>query len=294
MVFNKLEYNDINKVKDTLYKYAPSWANDFTITGLFMWRDYLNVYVAYEEEGIYIYQLVDGIYLFYPPLCEDRSAGYKKIIDYSMQNDLRYGFYPLDRADLDILDKNGISYEVEESDNYNDYLHYVKDLARFRGKKFHTLKNHVRQFEKRYPGFKFARISDSNIDQIKAFMQSFAEQKQDEELDATETEELIKITEILDDLGAYNMIGHCIFVDGEVVGFELGEIVGEMYYSHIQKANREYAGAYPELVNMVANELIGKAKYINREEDLGNEGLRFSKLKYRPFDFVKKCMVFVK
>ncbi len=294
MTFSKLEYNDIDKVKGDLYGHAPSWANDFTITGLFMWRDYLNVYVAYEDDGTYIYQLVDGVYLFYPPLCEDKHAGYKKIINYCMNNDLKYGFYPLDRADLAILDENGLVYEVEESDNYNDYLHHVKDLARFRGKRFHTLKNHVRQFEKRYPGFKFARITDENIGKIKEFMQRYADEKANEELDATESEELVKIGEILDDISAYNMIGHCIFVDGEVAGFELGEIVGEMYFSHIQKANREYAGVYPELVNMVSNELIGKAKYINREEDLGNEGLRFSKLKYRPFDFVKKCMVFVK
>ena len=71
MHFKKLEFNDIPKVADTLYQYAPNTANDYTVTGLFLWRDLLNAYVAYEEEGIYIYQVVDGWHLFYPPLCGD-------------------------------------------------------------------------------------------------------------------------------------------------------------------------------------------------------------------------------
>ncbi len=92
----------------------------------------------------------------------------------------------------------------------------------------------------------------------------------------------------------YNLFGYCLKIDGVVQGFELGEIVGDMYYSHIQKANRNIDGIYTKIVNLVAKELKGKAVFINREEDMGDLGLRAAKQRYHPCGFVKKEMIFCK
>lgn len=292
MHFQKLQFEDITRVKEKLYFYAPNQANDYTATGLFLWRDYLNVYAAYEPEGIYIYQYVDGRYLFYFPLCEDIENGFRKIIEYCKNNNLPYGFYPFTAENTAYLDKMNVHYEVNRSDNFNDYLYYVEDLAEFKGKNFHRHKNHVNKFDKEYSSFSFEFINESNIDEVKTFFTEYAKEKQHEQLDSTEQEELRKIPELLDNLEEYNLFGYCIKIDNSVKGFELGEIVGNMYYSHIQKADREIDGIYTKMVNSAAKDLKGRALIINREEDMGDPGLRDSKQRYHPFGFVKKEMIF--
>ena len=292
MQFKKLKLEDINTVKEKLYLYAPNKANDYTITGLFLWRDYLNVYIAVEPEGIYIYQYVDSTYLFYFPLCQDIEAGFRKIIDYCTSNHLPYGFYPLAEENTEYLRKMEISFEVNTSEDYNDYLYYVEELAHFKGKAFHRHKNHVNKFDKEYSDFSFERITETNLGEVKDFLSDFTREKLEGPIEDTEQEELSKIPELLTHMEEYNLFGYCLRIDGVIQAFELGEIVGDMYYSHIEKANRTIDGIYTKMVNLVAQELQGKAVFINREEDWGYLGLRESKQRYHPFGFIKKVMVF--
>ena len=292
MNFKKLQLDDIASVKPALYEYAPNQANDYTATGLFLWRDYLDVYVAFEPDGVYIYQHVDDVYLFYFPLCKDPEAGFKKIADYCTSNKLPYGFYPFTAEETAYLDRAGIKYKVVTSDDYNDYLHKIEDFAEFRGKAFHSQKNHINKFNKEYDDFSFERISAENLADVKAFFDDYATEKLAEQLSATEHEELLKIPELLDHMDDYNLFGYCIKIDGKVQGFELGEIVGNMYYSHIQKANRNIDGIYTKIINSVAIDLRDKVTFINREEDLGEAGLRDAKQRYHPCGFIKKEMIF--
>lgn len=293
MHFKKLEFNDIPKVADTLYQYAPNTANDYTVTGLFLWRDLLNAYVAYEEEGLYIYQVVDGWHLFYPPLCGDVAAGIRKITDYCTAHALPYGFYPLTEENMDWIVKAGLPFTVEESEDYNDYLYLKQDLMQFRGRRYHTQKNHLNKFNQTYEDYTFSRITEANIGEVSAFFKAYTESKMQGDISAVEREELIKIPEMLSAMQLYRLTGYCLSIDGKVQAAELGEIAGNVYYSHVEKANREYRGIYTKLVHLIVNDLPESVGLINREEDLGDMGLRQSKRRYRPCGYIEKKMVFV-
>ena len=77
---------------------------------------------------------------------------------------------------------------------------------------------------------------------------------------------------------------------GQVYGFAIGEVIGDTLYDHVEKADSSVIGAYQTLVNCyaVANRHV---KYMNREEDCGVEGLRRSKISYRPCALLKKYTV---
>lgn len=293
MVFKKLEYSDISTVKPYLYKYAPGFANDYTLTGLFLWRDYLNVYMAIEEDALFIYQLVNGRYLFYVPLCENVDKGIDKIIAYCNEHNYSFGFYPFSDDDLSLLENKNIDYVIEQKDDYNDYIYLIDELANLKGKKFRSQRNHVNKFNKTYSDYKLAKYTKDNLHDVCSLLSNYEKIKSEEGLSETETEELKKLPEILENPEAYNLTGYCMFVNGVIEGFELGEIVGNMYYSHIEKANRNIDGIYSKMVNMIALELQEKAVYMNREEDLGDPGLRISKTRLNPCDHIKKNMVFV-
>ena len=292
MNFKKLEYSDIGTVKPYLYKYASSKANDYTLTGLFLWRDHLNVYFTIEEDGLYIYQLVDGVYLFYVPLCENVDAGIDKIIAYCKEHNYRFGFYPFSDDDLSMLKSKNIEYTVEQKDDYNDYIYLIDELANLSGKKFHSQKNHVNKFNKLYSDYRLERLSKEHLDGVYSLLSDYENYKRQEGLSETETEELRKLPEILNDPEAYNLFGYCLLVNGVVEAFELGEIVGDMYYAHIEKANRSIEGIYSKMINAVALDLQGKVVYMNREEDLGDSGLRTSKTRLNPCGHIKKNMIF--
>ena len=87
--------------------------------------------------------------------------------------------------------------------------------------------------------------------------------------------------------------GGLIRIDGEVVAFCVGErACRKTFIVHIEKAFADIQGAYP-LINQqfVKNELLGKYEYVNREEDMGLEGLRKAKLSYHPAFLLEKGLV---
>lgn len=97
-------------------------------------------------------------------------------------------------------------------------------------------------------------------------------------------------------INKFELPGAFIEVDGNIVAMSVGEVVNDTLYCHIEKANRDYHGAYQMIVREFASHILEKypdVKYINREEDVGDEGLRKSKLSYHPIDLLDKYCVLV-
>lgn len=290
MKFDKLELQHIDLIRDKLYKYAPNKANDYTLTGLFMWRDYFKAYVAFEDSAIFIYQLVEDKYLFYFPICSDVKRGLEKISSFANEKGIAYGFYPLCKEEMLILDEMGLNYTSYYSDDFRDYLYQKEDLIAFQGKKYHSQRNHLNRFLFNYPDYKYECINEKNIWRIREFFEDYCVTHPFR--DKTEEEEYNKIPELLNNMDAYKLLGYYLEINGSIQGFELGEIVDEMYYSHVQKANVEVHGIYAAMVSFMARTLPETVKYINREEDMGNIGLRTSKKRYRPCGYVEKYMIY--
>ena len=82
-----------------------------------------------------------------------------------------------------------------------------------------------------------------------------------------------------------------LFVDETAVSLTIGEVLGDTLFVHIEKADISYAGAYQKTVNISARMMGNCVRYINREEDMGYEGLRTSKLSYHPAMLLEKWAV---
>lgn len=87
----------------------------------------------------------------------------------------------------------------------------------------------------------------------------------------------------LRDFTALGLSGGLLRVGGEVVAFTLGSPINATTFDvHIEKANRDYDGAYTMINKCFASTIPEQYTYVNREEDLGIEGLRKAKLSYKP------------
>lgn len=180
--------------------------------------------------------------------------------------------------------------EKDERDWY-DYLYRAEDLAFFPGKSMHGQKNHLNRFNKLYPDAVFEVLSRDNLADVADFFESHIEKKPPD-LAILESEAQM-IREYIANYGVYRSFGGLLRESGQVIAFSLGEVLRDTLFVHIEKADTDYPGVYQKIVSEFARRFAVEngVHFINREEDIGDEGLRTSKLSYHPCELLKKYTV---
>ena len=160
------------------------------------------------------------------------------------------------------------------------------------GRKYGTPRNHINKFKKLYTDWSFEPISADNIPELIEFTKNFTFGA---DKDESAMLELQMCMEVLEKYDSYAMLGGALRVGGKIIAYSIGEIVGDTIFSHIEKADISYAGAYQMLTNQFLRMYAegDDIKYVNREEDCGDEGLRKSKLSYHPVELIEKNTVYI-
>jgi hypothetical protein len=171
---------------------------------------------------------------------------------------------------------------TEDRDNF-DYLYLKTDLATLSGKKFHKKRNLVNAFLLSYPQHDEMPLTPDLIPQALAVLDRWREDKGSEG-------DYIASKEALERAFELGLEGSLFHIRGKAAAYTLGEAVanGSIFALHFEKAIDEYKGVYQFINQAFAASLPDSYTYINREQDLGDEGLRQAKMTYRPCGFVKK------
>jgi hypothetical protein len=169
----------------------------------------------------------------------------------------------------------------EDRDNF-DYLYSRSDLAELAGKKFHKKKNLVNQFLHTYSNEQRPLTPEL----VPMAVEVLDHWRHDKGADG----DYLAAKEALDLFDLLPLRGNICFADGKPAAYCLGESIakGKMFAIHFEKAVDQYKGIYQFMNQAFAAALPRFFTYINREQDLGNEGLRQAKMTYRPSGFVKK------
>ncbi|MBN2509121.1 MAG: DUF2156 domain-containing protein [Spirochaetales bacterium] len=175
---------------------------------------------------------------------------------------------------------------VEDRDNF-DYIYLRKDLANLEGKKYHKKRNLVKQFINNYE-YREEKITGDNIGDVYRILDEWTEGKDDEG-------DTVAAREALDRKEELELCGYVYYVDSHPAAYVLGESLarGKGFVVHFEKAVGTYKGIYQFINKAFASILPGKFTFINREQDLGDPGLRQAKMTYRPSGFIKKYRVYV-
>jgi uncharacterized protein len=173
---------------------------------------------------------------------------------------------------------------VEDRDNF-DYLYNRKDLAELAGKTYHKKRNLVNAFINSYDYEQKPMRKDNVADAMSVLERWRAAKGVDGDYEASR-----EALELFDILG---MRGCVYYVDGLPAGWCLGEPLakGRMFAVHFEKGIEDYKGIYQFINQAFAQALPSYFRSINREQDLGDEGLRQAKMTYRPNAFVNKYRV---
>lgn len=173
---------------------------------------------------------------------------------------------------------------AEDRDNF-DYLYDSGEMADLEGKKFHKKRNLIHQFHHHFVR-EFRRIGPEDTGALLEVLEIW-QSRQEDKNDYIASREAIELRDQL------QLDGALWFIEGKPVAYALGEAVqqGKSYVIHFEKADNQYKGIYQLVFNDYAQELRKKHELINREQDLGDPGLRQAKETYRPVGFVKKYQV---
>ena len=176
----------------------------------------------------------------------------------------------------------------EDRDGW-DYVYDIHRLADLTGKKLHGKRNHIHRFDQRFPDWMFEPITPKNIPECLDLERAWSLRRGQEEGPSGEetlSEETVAVIEALYQMPALELEGGLIRADGQVVAFSLGSLTTpECFDVHFEKADGDIQGAYPiinrEMAQMVRQRHPG-VQWLNREDDLGLDGLRRAKLSYYP------------
>lgn len=176
----------------------------------------------------------------------------------------------------------------EEIRDHWDYIYDASELAALSGNRFHKKKNLLNQFIKKYD-FVYAPLGSDQIDQALAMQENWCTWRDCESLDTLAAENRA-IQRVLTAWGALSgLSGGTLTVDGQMVAYTVAERFSEdMGLIHFEKANPDFRGAYQAINQQFLVHAGSQYKRVNREQDLGDEGLRKAKLSYHPVDFLKK------
>lgn len=181
----------------------------------------------------------------------------------------------------------GDFFYIPERD-YFDYIYLRENLALLKGKKYQAKRNHINNFKKRY-AYEYLPITPELVPECLQLECKWYRDNHTEE-DAEElTDERRALTYALHHFDALGLTGGAIRVDGQLVAFTFGGPVNhDTFDVQVEKADTRYDGAYTLINQEFAAHLPEKYLYVNREEDLGIEGLRRAKLSYNPTILLEK------
>ena len=196
--------------------------------------------------------------------------------------------YAVTEPEKDMLEKMFPGeFDFLERRNDFDYIYRVEDLAALPGKKYHSKRNHIAYFEKTY-NWSYEEIDSSNTDDCRKMNLIWEEQNADGKQGDLSLE-LQAIDRAFDNFDALSLRGGLIRVDGRVVAYTMGEQMSDdTFCTHFEKAFPDMRGAYPIINREFAINTINDFEFVDREEDMGIEGLRKAKLSYYPVTLVKK------
>ncbi len=179
------------------------------------------------------------------------------------------------------------AFEVSDSRDDWDYVYNTEELAFLKGNRYHNKRNHISRFTRKFgeSAITFEPLCAENIAQCMEIEYAWIESK------GTDFD-LASVVKALDDFEALEAEGGILKIDDKPIAFTVGEALTEdTFLIHIEKSLPGYDGAYQLINQMFAKTLVGRFEYINREEDMGIEGLRSAKLSYLPCKFIEKCVI---
>ena len=261
-------------------------SQEICFSNLYMWKAGYNMRYDIVDGFLVIFAGYDpiGEYFHFPIGEGDKRQVLLKLDEYMLEKHGSYSVRKLlkeDAAELERLMPG--KFKMEENREFFDYVYSVKDLISLKGKKYHAKKNHLNSFINSRD-YQYHRVTTENIKICEDCALSWIRERNSD----PDMEEYIAAQAMFEKYFELGLTGAFLTVDGKIAALTVGENNFGTVIIHVEKADPEIKGAYAAINKLFLENEFPDAKYVNREEDLGIEGLRKAKLSYNPAILLEK------
>ena len=275
---------------DELIRLNPPQGSEYNFTNLFIWRHLYGFRVCLVDGALYVKGTDRSGTEFSLIMAKDaetyiHAVGY--LADAYKKEGKKLSLSRVEERYLELLKQAFPSMVYEDDRDNADYVYLASDLIGLRGRKYDGKRNHIKKFKEKYT-YEYSDMSERLTEDCIRLAETWYHSKHDPSLEA----DLIATREALTHFSQLGLKGSAILIDGAVRAFSITEPLNpDTAVIHIEKYDPAYEGL-PQVINQqLCEHICGVYTYINREQDLGNEGLRRSKMSYNPAFILNKYRV---
>lgn len=284
-----MDYSHITLEDKTRYAQARACGGErgceYGFANLFLWG---RQRMAFDHGNVTAFSQFDrrSVYLF-PIGCGNRKDTVDKIIHDAGMRDIPCRITGLTEEDCKFLEENYPGrFRIHTDRNGFDYVYSIYDLADLPGRKYQRKRNHLNRFKQQYPDHYLEELSKENAKQVCQMVDAWYGQREQQDPTGDFHMEKAALHKALYYFQELDMDGLVLYVQGQPVAVTLGSFLTEQTYDvQFEKALDGFDGAYTMINCAFARFLREKYPdllWLNREEDMGIEGLRKAKLSYYP------------
>lgn len=295
--FKRIELSDREWIEPLLME-SGFQGSEYTFSNNYIYRKIYQIDVA-RMDGYYLVRSNKD--LRYRSYLYPAGSGDVKPVIEAMMEDAReqgdvfrmHGVAKASAAQLEALFPDRFVIE-EVRDNF-DYIYESQRLITLAGKKLHSKRNFINRFKQENEGnWAYEPITPANLDECWDMNTRWCEKYGCDDTESL-AEEACAVRNCFNNFEALGLSGGFLRVGDEIVAFTMGRPINHnTFIVHIEKAFSDVAGAYPMINQQFVSHAAADYQYINREDDVGDEGLRKAKLSYKPDILLEKYAVTLK
>ena len=274
---------------DALLRHASHRGCAFSFANLYIWGRQCAARVG---DDLLLFSHFGGKTLYPYPVCPgDPRPALDALMADAKERGIPFRLTGLNRLDTEHLQQwYPDQFVFHCGRDGHDYVYAIEDLAELKGKRFQPKRNHINRFLAEYPDARILPLTDETLPDAKALADRWPQRRTEEEGAGMELAALNRAFDHWQELG---MEGLVLYVGSQVVAMTMGSRLSDDTFDvHFEKADLDYQGAYAVINRAFARHIREKypeVRFLNREEDMGIEGLRKAKLSYHPHHMVEKC-----
>lgn len=270
-----------------LWEKTPERAMTYSMVTLWGWKAYNGLEWAFDEGLCWIRPTKFEPNLYWAPVGDWAATDWESILEPGMQ-------FICVPAALESLwrERLGSRIESREERGQFEYIYRTSDLATLSGNRYHKKKNHLSAYKKAYGEPDYRPISDRIIEDCLALQDTWC-QWNDCAGSETLAGENFALNQLLSHFSSFqSLCGGALYINDEIVAFSIGERLDSLTMGvHYEKGMSGIRGVYQAINWAFVNNECQDIPYVNRAEDMDDDGLRQAKLSYHPADFLKQHTV---
>ncbi len=287
MIFTKINKENIKILYPFLYQNHYRLC-DYSPLVLLLWRNYLDYRYCIEGDTLFLSQSEKGVTSFLLPITEDMYNALILLKEHCKKNRLPFRLVALPESMTKTVKQITGLNAIDMGASNIDYAYDINSLSTLKGRRYSGKRNHINRFTRDFPDAQFVKLTAKD----KHLVIDFLEQYHKDSISDAYSYYKDAVDKFASCFDEFDFLSGAIKMEGKLIAICFGDIVKDTLYVNIEMALRSYSGIYEKINHEFINKYHHQnLLYVNREEDMGDLGLRKAKLSYHPFLWRKYAII---